>query len=63
MQPADDAGEVPALLEQVEGGIASVTADGAYDGDPVYQVGREKGPAATGSLRLSGLPKYPSLRA
>jgi transposase len=37
MQPADDAGEVPALLEQVEGEIVSVTADGAYDGDPVYQ--------------------------
>src|SRR5215213_2800637 len=34
---ADDAGEVPALLEQVDGQIASVTADGAYDGDPVYQ--------------------------
>jgi hypothetical protein len=34
---ADDAGEVPALLGQVEGEIASVTADGAYDGEPVYQ--------------------------
>jgi hypothetical protein len=33
----DDAGQVPALLEQVEGEIASVTADGAYDGEPVYQ--------------------------
>ena len=33
---ADDAGEVPALLGQVEGEIASVTADGAYDGEPVY---------------------------
>jgi IS5 family transposase len=31
---ADDAGEVPALLDQVEGEIASVTADGAYDGEP-----------------------------
>src|SRR3954464_215884 len=34
---ADDAGEVPALLEQIEGEIASVAADGAYDGEPVYQ--------------------------
>ncbi len=34
---ADDAGQVPALLGQVEGEIASVTADGAYDGEPVYQ--------------------------
>ncbi|RYJ02500.1 MAG: IS5 family transposase [Acetobacteraceae bacterium] len=34
---ADDAGQLPALLEAIEGGIASVTADGAYDGEPVYQ--------------------------
>ena len=34
---ADDAGQVPALLGQVEGEIASVTADGAYDGEPSYQ--------------------------
>src|ERR671916_418980 len=33
----DDAGQVPALLGQIEGEIASVTADGAYDGEPVYQ--------------------------
>ena len=34
---SDDAGEVSALLAQVDGQIASVTADGAYDGQPVYQ--------------------------
>ena len=34
---AEDAGQLPALLETIEGGIASVTADGAYDGEPVYQ--------------------------
>ena len=28
---------MPLLLDQIEGQIASVTADGAYDGDPVYQ--------------------------
>ena len=33
----DDATQVPALLDQAEGGIASVTADGAYDGEPVYR--------------------------
>src|SRR5919199_1975682 len=32
---ADAAGQVPLLLEQIEGEIASVTADGAYDGEPV----------------------------
>ena len=35
---ADDADQVLALLGQIEGEIASVTADGAYDGEPVYQV-------------------------
>ena len=34
---ADDAAQVPLLLRNVEGSIASVTADGAYDGDPTYQ--------------------------
>jgi hypothetical protein len=34
---ADDAGQVPALLGQIEDEIASVAADGAYDGAPVYQ--------------------------
>src|SRR3712207_4559341 len=34
---ADDAGQVPALLEMIEGEITAVTADGAYDGEPVYQ--------------------------
>ena len=34
---ADDAGRVPDLLAQIEGEIASTTADGAYDGEPVYQ--------------------------
>ncbi len=34
---ADDAAQTPALLCQCEGTLASVTADGAYDRDPVYQ--------------------------
>jgi transposase len=33
---ADDAGQLPVLLEQVDGEIASVIADGAYDGEPSY---------------------------
>ena len=33
----DDAGQMPVLLEQVDAEIASVMADGAYDGEPVYQ--------------------------
>ena len=34
---ADDIGEVPGLLGQIDGEITSFIADGAYDGDPVYQ--------------------------
>ena len=34
---ADDAVQAPALLAQAEGMIASVTADGAYDIEPVYR--------------------------
>jgi hypothetical protein len=34
---AGDASQVSPLLEQIPGPIASVTADGAYDGDPVYR--------------------------
>ena len=41
---ADDAGQVPALLDQVEGEIASLTADGAYDGEPVYQAAASRQP-------------------
>jgi hypothetical protein len=33
---ADDAAQVPALLGQVEGQITTVTADGAYNGEPTY---------------------------
>jgi hypothetical protein len=41
---ADDAAQVPDLLRQPEGIIASVTADGAYDGDPVYQAAAARQP-------------------
>ncbi len=34
---ANDASQVPALLEAIKSKIVSVTADGTYDGEPVYQ--------------------------
>src|SRR5918997_3202024 len=39
-----DAALVGPLLEQIRGPIASVTADGAYDGDPVYRAVAERQP-------------------
>jgi transposase len=36
-QDADDPSQVAPLLDQIDGTIARVTADGAYDGDPTYQ--------------------------
>jgi Transposase DDE domain len=39
-----DAALVGPLLEQITGAIASVTADGAYDGEPVYRAVAERQP-------------------
>src|SRR5215216_4055135 len=39
-----DAALVGPLLEQITGAIASVTADGTYDGDPVYRAVAERQP-------------------
>jgi hypothetical protein len=41
-----DASQVGPLLDQISGPIASVTADGAYDGAPVYRTIAERDPAA-----------------
>ena len=41
-----DPSQVGLLLDQISGSIASVTADGAYDGDPVYRIIAERAPAA-----------------
>ena len=41
---ADDAAQVPDLLRQPEHDIASLTADGAYDGDPVYRAATTRQP-------------------
>jgi hypothetical protein len=41
---ADDAAQAPDLLGQAEGTIASVTADGAYDGEPTYAAAAARQP-------------------
>lgn len=41
---ADDAAQVPALLRQPESDLASLIADGAYDGDPAYQAAAARRP-------------------
>jgi transposase len=41
-----DASQVGPLLDQISGLIASATADGAYDGEPVYRTIAERYPAA-----------------
>ncbi len=41
-----DASQVGPLPDQISGPIASVTADGAYDGEPVYRTIAERDPAA-----------------
>ena len=40
----DDAAQAPALLRQCETALASVTADGAYDRDAVYQAAAARQP-------------------
>ena len=41
---ADDAAQAPGLLRQPESAIASLTADGACDGDPVCQAAADRQP-------------------
>jgi hypothetical protein len=36
-QDADDTSQVAPLLDQIDGWIVRVTADGAHDGAPTYQ--------------------------
>ncbi len=47
----DDAAQVPDLLRQPEGALASLTADGAYDGAPVYQAAAARQLAGGTSLK------------
>ncbi len=41
---AGDTGQVTILLDRDDGEIATVTADGAYDGEPVYQAVAQRQP-------------------
>ena len=41
-----DVSEVPELLDQIDADVASMTADGAYDGEAVYDVVAERHPEA-----------------
>jgi hypothetical protein len=44
---ADDVGDVsemPALLDQIDAEVASMTADGAYDGEAVYDAVAKRHP-------------------
>jgi hypothetical protein len=41
-----DVSELPGLLDQVDAGIASLTADGAYDGEVVYDAVANRHPDA-----------------
>jgi hypothetical protein len=50
---ADDAGQIGDLLGQIDGEIASVTADGAYDGDPVPGRGKPTARPAAGRRHLA----------
>jgi hypothetical protein len=53
-----DASQVGPLLDQISGSIASVTADGAYDGEPVYRTIAERDLAAAviTPLRSTAVP-------
>ena len=57
---ADDAAQSPALLRQCEGAPASVTADGAYDRDPVYQAAaaRQPGPPPEVVIHPGPTPRW-----
>lgn len=41
-----DVSEIPALLDQIDDEVASLTADGAYDGEPVYDAVTARHPQA-----------------
>ena len=42
-----DVSEIPDLLDQIDAEVASMTADGAYDGEVVYDAVAERHPSAT----------------
>ena len=53
----DDVGDIsalPDLLDQVGGDVASMTADGAYDGQVAYDAVAGRHPEAAGWLATEG---------
>src|SRR5690242_21441250 len=54
----DDAAQLGPLLDQIDGDVSSVTADGAYDQDGVYDLVAERHPAAAVVVppRLTAVP-------
>jgi hypothetical protein len=57
-QDADDPSQVAPLLDQMDGQIVRVTADGAYDGAPTYQTIATHGDRINGVIppRLTAVP-------
>src|SRR5919112_283482 len=59
-----DASQVSPLLEQITSPIASVIADGAYDGEPVYRAVAERQPDPPAAViippRASAVPSLPA---
>ena len=59
---ADDAAQVPHLLRQPEGAITSLTADSAYDGDPVYRAAAAYQPGGPPGQAEPARPPHPTHR-
>jgi len=53
-----DVSEIPELLDQIDADLASMTADGAYDGEAVYDAVAERHPEAAVIIppRATALP-------
>jgi hypothetical protein len=59
----DDVGDVsvlPELLDQIDGDVASMTADGAYDGEAAYNAVADRHPAAAVVIppRATAVPSH-----
>ena len=54
---ADDAAQVPGLLREPEGDITNLTADRAYDGDPVYRAAAARQPAVLRTWSSHPVPR------
>jgi transposase len=54
--------EMPALLDQIDAEAASMTADGAYDGETVYDALAERHPEAAVTIppRATAVPNEPT---